>query len=166
MSTDENSAPTDTDETQDPTQTEDTSPEEPKDYRAEADKWKALARKHETEAKNNRAAATKLAELEERDKSEQQRLADRAEAAEKRAAELELTTLRQEIGSAKGLTASQARRLYGTTREELEADADDLLAAFPAPKPSSGSADQGVRSSGVDYSTMSDAELQKATRGR
>ena len=35
--------------------------------------------------------------------------------------------LRAEVANAKGLTATQAKRLVGTTREELEADADELL---------------------------------------
>src|SRR5690606_1179068 len=47
-----------------------------------------------------------------------------------------------EVAAAKGLTLEQARRLQGGTREELEADADELVALFglnrrrePAPKP-------------------------------
>lgn len=47
-----------------------------------------------------------------------------------------------EVAAAKGLTLDQARRLQGETREELEADADELVALFglnrrrePAPKP-------------------------------
>lgn len=39
--------------------------------------------------------------------------------------------LRAEVASAKGLTAAQAKRLAGTTQEELEADADEILEAFP-----------------------------------
>lgn len=42
------------------------------------------------------------------------------------------TALRAQVASEKGLTAAQARRLNGKTREELEADADDLLESFPA----------------------------------
>ncbi|WP_017602202.1 hypothetical protein [Nocardiopsis lucentensis] len=51
-----------------------------------------------------------------------------------------------EVAAAKGLTVDQARRLHGDTREELEADADEVIALFglnqtnkrnpgPAPKP-------------------------------
>src|SRR5690606_19432192 len=48
-----------------------------------------------------------------------------------------------EVAAAKGLTLDQARRLQGETREELEADADELVALFglnnrrsgPASKP-------------------------------
>ncbi len=39
---------------------------------------------------------------------------------------------RAEVAANKGLTAQQAARLQGNTREELEADADALIALFPA----------------------------------
>jgi hypothetical protein len=43
--------------------------------------------------------------------------------------------MRAEVATSKGLTAAQARRLQGSTVEELEADADDLLTSFkPADK--------------------------------
>ncbi len=35
------------------------------------------------------------------------------------------------MATAKGLTAAQAKRLAGATREELEADAEEILEAFP-----------------------------------
>lgn len=96
----------------------------------ETEKWKALARKHETNAKANAAAAKRLAEIEEQGKSETQRLTDATTAAEQRAADAELRALRLEVGADKGLTPKQARRLVGTTREELETDADELLTDF------------------------------------
>jgi hypothetical protein len=39
---------------------------------------------------------------------------------------------RAEVAQEKGLTAKQAARLKGATRDDLLADADDLLASFPA----------------------------------
>lgn len=42
--------------------------------------------------------------------------------------------IRTEVAADKGLTAAQAKRLTGSTKEELEADADDLIEAFPAPE--------------------------------
>ena len=51
---------------------------------------------------------------------------------------------RAEVAQEKGLTAQQAARLRGTTRDELVADADELVALFPtgprtpAPDPSQG----------------------------
>lgn len=81
-------------------------------------------------AKERDALAARLQEFEDRDKSEIQRASERAEAAEKRAADLEVRALRLEVASEQGLTTAQARRLVGETREELEADARDLLETF------------------------------------
>ncbi len=103
--------------------------------------WKQKAREQEKRAKENAAAASRLAEYEDRDKTEAQRLAERAEAAEKRAAEVEGRALRLEIAAEKGLTPAQAKRLVGSTREELESDADDLLENF---KPSNGAQEEAT----------------------
>jgi hypothetical protein len=46
----------------------------------------------------------------------------------------EAEALRLRVAQAKGLTEAQARRLQGATREELEADADDLLESFGGKK--------------------------------
>jgi hypothetical protein len=94
---------------------------------AELAKWKALAKQNEARAKSNADAARRLAEIEESQKSEQQKLADRAEQAERRAADAEARVLRAEVAVAKGLPAELVGRLAGSTREELEADADTLL---------------------------------------
>lgn len=67
-------------------------------------------------------------------KSDLQKLTDRVTAAEKRAADAEAKQLRAEVASAKGLSAAQAKRLTGTSKEELEADADELLEAFGGKK--------------------------------
>lgn len=90
----------------------------------------------------------KLREFEERDKTEAQKLSDRAEAAEKRAADLETRSLRLEVASEQGLTSAQAKRLVGSTREELEADAVELLETFKVAAPLSPKPDpsQGARS--------------------
>ena len=45
-----------------------------------------------------------------------------------------MRALRAEVSNAKGLTPTQAKRLVGATREELEADADELLADLGAQK--------------------------------
>ncbi|MEZ5380156.1 MAG: hypothetical protein R2754_00015 [Microthrixaceae bacterium] len=80
--------------------------------------------------KRAKAAEDRLAEIEEADKSEAQKLADRAAAAEKAAAEAQAKADRLEIAAEKGLTPQQAARLQGATREDLEADADELLELF------------------------------------
>lgn len=92
--------------------------------------WKQKAREQEARAKANADAATKLNQLEESTKSEAQKLAERAEVAERRVAEVEAHALRLEVAAEKGLTPGQAKRLVGSTREELEADAEELLETF------------------------------------
>lgn len=54
-------------------------------------------------------------------------LEERVAEIEKQAKDAEDRARRAEVANAKGLTPSQAKRLIGSTREELEADADDLL---------------------------------------
>lgn len=103
--------------------------------------------------KANKEAETlrlKLKEYEDRDKTELERLTERAEAAERAVAETEVRALRLEVAAEKGLTPAQAKRLVGSTREELEADADELVATFkPAnddsPEDVSASLDLGTR---------------------
>ena len=77
-----------------------------------------------------KAKADKLAERENADKSEVDRAREAAEAAKKEAETAKGELLRMQIAADKGLSPSQAKRLVGATREELEADADDLLEAF------------------------------------
>lgn len=80
---------------------------------------------------------TKAAEydkLEESKKSEEQKLLERIEAAEKRAeqaeksvAEAQVDALRARVAASRGLTDAQAKRLQGSTLEELEADATEVF---------------------------------------
>lgn len=81
--------------------------------------------------------AAKADELAEATKSEQEKAAEKAAAAERRATEAEKTALRIEVALDKapeGMPVAQirklAKRLAGDTREELEADADELFADF------------------------------------
>lgn len=74
--------------------------------------------------------AKRAKELEDASKSDIERATEALTVAEKRAQEAELKALKLEVAAEKGLNASQARRLVGTTKEELEADADDLIDTF------------------------------------
>jgi len=113
-----------------------------KDWQAEAEKWKTFARKHEDAAKANAEKAKRLDDLEESQKTELQKAADRAAAAEAQVAEIEARALRAEVAAAKGVPASL---LSGSTQEELEASADALLAfRGQAPKPDFGGGDRGT----------------------
>lgn len=129
-------AETVTEETQTETVTE-------TDWKAEAEKWKALSRKNENEVKALRPSAQKLAEIEEANKTEIEKAQARAEAAEKRLQETELARLRSEIALTKGLTPSQAKRLVGTTADELEADADELLVDLKNTAPAAAASSEG-----------------------
>lgn len=91
------------------------------------DYWKQRSRENERKAKENADAAKRLADIEDKDKSEQQKLSEKVAAAEKRAAEAEASVLRRDIAATKGLPAGMADRLRGTTQDEIEEDADALL---------------------------------------
>jgi hypothetical protein len=82
----------------------------------------ALARIKD-EAKQLRS---QVREFEDRDKTEDQRLKERIAELETSASE----AARLRVAIRKGLTETQARRLVGATEEELEADAEQLLADF------------------------------------
>lgn len=104
------------------------------DHEAEAKKWKAMARKHE---KAHKADAQRLKELEDANKSETQRAADKAAEAETRATTAEGQALRLDVAmdqAPDGMSVAQvrklAKRLAGSTREELEEDAKELFADF------------------------------------
>jgi hypothetical protein len=71
--------------------------------------------------------AKRLKEFEDRDKSEAEKLAERAAAAEKQAESATARLLRFEVAAAKKLPPGFAARLQGSTKEELEADAEALL---------------------------------------
>lgn len=110
---------------------------------AEVKKWRGLSRKHEKRAKENAAAAKRLKELEDADKTEIERATERAADAEKKAAAAERKALVYSIASRKGLTETQAKRLIGDTEEELEADADDLLESFKQEDDEDATSDKG-----------------------
>jgi hypothetical protein len=133
-------APQDPQEPQEPA-TPDGTPEV--DFQAEAEKWKQLARKHEKQAKDNHAAAQKLAELEKQNMSTDERFAE----AQIRAVEAELMLTRYQVAASKGLNASDAQFLYGDTEEEIAAAADALLARLGTPKPATPDLKQGARGS-------------------
>lgn len=80
--------------------------------------------------KEAEAAQTKLDEIESAGKTEADKLRDQLAAAQKSAQEAEARALRAEVAASKGLTAAQAKRLVGSSLEELEADADELLSSF------------------------------------
>ncbi len=103
------------------------------DLQAEVEKWKGLARQHENLWKSTglskddlpeaKALLAKAREADINSKTAEDRIA----ALEQKIAEADANATRLEIAATKGLTPGVAKRLVGTTREELEADADELL---------------------------------------
>ncbi len=73
---------------------------------------------------------TRVQEHEDATKTEQERATERAAEAERLASSATLEAARLRVALKKGLTELQAKRLVGETEEELEQDADDLLASF------------------------------------
>lgn len=116
-------------------------PGDPPDPDPDAGAKKAL----EAERKAAREAArqvkdlqAKLKEFEDRDKSDAEKAAEKLSQAEKRAEEAEAKALRLQVASDKGLSSKQLKYLTGTSQEELEANADQILEDFPEkeqPKP-------------------------------
>lgn len=125
---------------------------------ADYDELKRKASEFDKQANEGKSQAdqlaSQLAEL-------QQKLADESHA-----------RLRAEVVASKGLTPAQAKRLSGSTLEELEADADDLLESFPSspaggppsPKPrqslsdaASGGTDPQTQEEKVDPAKLADA---------
>jgi len=104
----------------------------------------------EREARKNaekqlRELQRSLKEYEDRDKSELQKALERAEEAERRASTAEFNAMRNKVAAARGVPASS---LTGTTEDELNASADELIAwrdqnatkqAAPKRSPASGS---------------------------
>lgn len=152
------------------------------DGTSEVDKWKAQARKHEKAwlAKSGdlslegiealKAKAAKFDELEEASKSELQKQTERATRAESDRAALQLRVERAEVAATKGVPVEL---LAGSTREELEAAADALIAfkgVAPKAPPATGQGNQGEPLHGQSeqitsrdvLKTMSPAEIVKA----
>lgn len=118
--------------------------------------------------KANKEAETlrlRLKEIEDRDKTETQKQLEELESLRTEAAALRLETLRRDVASEKGLTPAQARRLVGSTREELEADADDYLESLPKPTSSFGDVGQGHRGQTSVDPAQQFADLIRQRRG-
>jgi len=128
---------------------------------AEVDKWKALSRKNEARAEENADKAKRFDEAEDANRTELEREKARADAAEKiiadNKAKTDAAALREEVAKAKGFEDRKVppTALRGTTREELEAHADEILALLP-PLPEVPSADgQGEAGSAIGDGDMS-----------
>ncbi len=102
--------------------------------------WKKRARDNDNQLKKStpkqeeleqlRAAKAELDKIRDADRTDSEKAVARAEAAEKELSDLKPKFERLEVAYAKGLPPNLAKRLTGATREEMETDADELLAEF------------------------------------
>lgn len=129
-------------------------------------KAKAAAEKQAKAAQKQLDELSKrLQEFEDRDKTEAQKLAERAAAAEKQAETAQAELMRYRVAAEKKLPAELAARLRGSTPEEMAADADELLSLLNAQQQrQTPSYDGGVRQSARPTS-MNDLIRQTAGRG-
>lgn len=120
-----------------------TAPETPAasepDWKAEARKWEQRAKDNRAQARANEEAARRLKELEDANKSEAEKTAERLAQLEKENQEFkqreQLATWTAEVAEATGVPANLLR---GATKEELEAHAAELapvLAPAETPDP-------------------------------
>jgi hypothetical protein len=107
---------------------------------------KGLRREASTLRSRATDAEKRLRALEDRDKTDGEKQAERVTASERRATEAEAKLLRYEVARDRKLDARAAAFLTGTTREELEASADELSSYISEhAKPAAPSFDGGTR---------------------
>ena len=93
--------------------------------------WKQRAKDAERSA---REAQQRVQQYEDANKSEIEKLTGKLTKAEQRAADAEVQLLRFQVAAEKQVPADAVDLLTGTTREELEAKADRLLALVQKPE--------------------------------
>ena len=139
---------------------------------ADAEKWKALSRKNEARAEENADKAKRFDDLEEQNRTDLEKVTARAEAAEKvladQKAASDRTKLRDEVAKEKKFDERKvpASALRGSTREELEAHADELLALLPAPAAAPSADGQGTTGTPIGEGDMSPDEIVAAATSR
>lgn len=94
---------------------------------------KALEAERTRAATAEKALADYRKEIEDSKKTAEQKAADDLTAARQEAQGNAAKALRYEVAAAKGLDIKFAPRLTGSTKEELEVDADALMALIPNP---------------------------------
>lgn len=125
------------------------------------------AARYRTEAKANADAAKRLADLEDADKTEQQKLTDQLAQATTERDEAVASAARLRVAVSKGLPADLVDRLRGDTEDELAEDADKLLALVakderprpPAPDPRQGGNGGGHLSTAQQFAAAIEGQL-------
>lgn len=99
--------------------------------------WKAEARKWEARARANKDASDKLTQIEEAQKTEAQKLTDRAETAERALNEAKAEQTRLAVIAKHGIPANLQHLVKGADESELTAAAESL-AELTKPDPNAG----------------------------
>lgn len=109
-----------------------TPPSETPDLAAEVEKWKQLSRKNEDRAKTNSAAAARLKEIEDANKSEVERITDELAESRLAAAETAAEAARLRAAVKHGLSEDDLALIGTGTPEEIEDRAAKLAARLEA----------------------------------
>ena len=133
------------DETTEPTPAQGEAETQPEEHLTESE-WQARARQWEKRAKENKAAADRLAEMEEAQKSAEQKAAERLAEAERKAAEAEARAARASVSASTGIPVEILAGPDDGSAEALQAFADRLAAYIedrgkprqPRPDPAQG----------------------------
>lgn len=126
------------------------------------------AAKYRTEAKANSEAAKRLLEIEEAQKSEAEKAADRLAQAEKRAAEAEAKALRREVALAHGLNSDDAELLDNLTDEAAMRRLAERLAAANEDKRKQGNhvPNEGSGGKGGEPHALNSNSLENALKSK
>lgn len=118
---------------------------DPAKLKADVDKWKALARKHEQTAKSNSDAAKRLAEIEDSQKTETQRLTDKLTAAEVELQQYRVATIRHDAAREAGLDPDLAEYITEVDPGKALEQAKKLAARIKPADPNPADMRQGTR---------------------
>lgn len=150
------------------TETESVSETAPKPTET-VDFWKAKAREQEKRAKDNADAAKRLAEIEDSQKTEVQKLSEQFEAARADAADARAELLRYRVASQHGITDSDDIALFltGSDEETLTKQAERLAARVedaskprsPRPDPNQGRNGSGPKSTADSFAEFFQNQL-------
>jgi hypothetical protein len=106
--------------------------------------WKEKAREQEKRAKSNAEAAKRLAEIEDAQKTEAQKTAEKLAELQTQLAAAEAKALRSSIAARHGIPPEDAELLLtGTDEETLTAQAERLAQTLGKPKPAPRSPQEG-----------------------
>jgi len=106
--------------------------QDPDKLKAEIDKWRKAARRHERTARDNSAAATKWREQEEAGKSDLQKAEERAAAAEERERSATEQTNRMLAAAANNLSPDWIDFLGSGSSDDINARAEQLVELIEA----------------------------------